>query len=435
MSRGEELALKIIEKVVSEVLRPFPSLRRFVSKFYKKLLFVIWNIKNIKKHENKRTSEVKNLIKNKKNHYFFGYYDKCPWNSEQRYILFLKVPFAERMPKKDEEAEIGYIDLDNGNKLNVLTQTKAWNWQQGCMVQWLGINPSRLIIYNDYRSGKYVSIIYDIFQGFQKELPLPIYSISKDGKKALSLNFGRLHFTSPGYGYIAKGYSNINEDIPGNDGIWFMYIETSVYKLILPYNKIVNYSKKKEFNVSYHWINHIEFNPSGKRFVFLHRWRFKGRRYTRMLTADLNGDNLFCLSDYDMVSHFTWVDNDHILAWARQPKSGDKYFIFKDKSRKVDILGENILTEDGHPSYSPNNKWLITDTYPNEGRLRSLLLYNIMNKKLINLGAFFTSFKYYEPLRCDLHPRWSRDGKSICFDSTHEGKRSIYMIDLKDLVE
>ena len=427
---------KILKEAVSNVSRPFPLIRRFVSKFYRQSLFVIWYIRNIKKQNNKSNLEVKNLINDKNNHYFFGYYDKCPWNSEQRYILFLKVPFADHMPKKGEKAEIGYIDLDNGNKLNVLTKTNTWNWQQGCMLQWLGIDPSRLVIYNDYRSGKYISIIYDIFQGFQKELPLPIYSVSKDGKKALSLNFNRLHFASPGYGYIANGYPNIKNDyIPDNDGIWFMNVKTSEYKLILPYNAFLNYSKRKEFDMSYHWVNHIEFNPSGNRFVFLHRWRFKGRRYTRMFTVDLNGDNLFCLSDYDMVSHFTWVDNDHILAWARQPKRGDKYFIFKDQSKKVDILGENILTEDGHPSYSPNKKWLITDTYPNEGRLRSLLLYNKFNKKLINLGTFFSSFKYYGPLRCDLHPRWSRDGKSICFDSTHEGKRSIYIIDVKDLVD
>ena len=32
--------------------------------------------------------------------------------------------------------------------------------------------------------------------------------------------------------------------------------------------------------------------------------------------------------------------------------------------------------------------------------------------------------------RCDLHTRWNRHSSKVCFDSTHEGRRAIYQIDV-----
>ena len=48
------------------------------------------------------------------------------------------------------------------------------------------------------------------------------------------------------------------------------------------------------------------------------------------------------------------------------------------------------------------------------------------------IARVFAPFHYDFDGRCDLHPRWSRDGKRICIDSVHEGKRALYVIPLND---
>jgi hypothetical protein len=84
----------------------------------------------------------------KKWHHFFGYYDKCPWDSTGRYVLTHRVAFAARQPTADEEVTIGMVDRKDNDRFVPLAQTRAWCWQQGAMLQWLGSAAEREIIFN-----------------------------------------------------------------------------------------------------------------------------------------------------------------------------------------------------------------------------------------------------------------------------------------------
>ncbi|HOG51301.1 MAG TPA: hypothetical protein PKY10_11995, partial [Lentisphaeria bacterium] len=56
-------------------------------------------------------------------HYFFGYYDRCPWNHDQTLHLTLKVTQDSRLPLPGETAEVGVVDR-NGH-YEGLTETRA----------------------------------------------------------------------------------------------------------------------------------------------------------------------------------------------------------------------------------------------------------------------------------------------------------------------
>lgn len=135
-----------------------------------------------------------------------------------------------------------------------------------------------------------------------------------------------------------------------------------------------------------------------------------------------------------MVSHFARRDPRHILAWARQRDRGDRYYFFTDRTEEREIAGEGVLTVDGHCSYPPDGRWLLTDTYPDAEQRRTLILYRPADGRRIDIGRFFAPPELEGEIRCDLHPRRNRDGAQVCLDSAHGGARRIYVVDVGAIV-
>ena len=69
-----------------------------------------------------------------KKFHFFGYYDKSSFDASGRFLLSLEIPPIKRYMEPEDMATIGMIDLKEKFKFIALTQTTAWNWQQGAQV-------------------------------------------------------------------------------------------------------------------------------------------------------------------------------------------------------------------------------------------------------------------------------------------------------------
>ena len=258
-----------LEKIISDALRKSPRIKTFLAALYLRICYCFALIKHLIKNH-KVFSCKANSVTNGSSHYFFGYYDKTPWDKHEKYLLCHQVEFADRMPKPGEAAVLGYIDLLNDNQWHVLGHTVAWCWQQGSMLQWLENPHEPLVIHNDFQNDKYISVIKNLKGERKKTLPLPVYSVSKEGTQALSLNFARLHYACPGYGYVAKPYLKEKHTCPDDDGIWHLDINTGKYKLIISLEMITKQFPKADFKNSFHYFNHLEFNPCASRIVFLH---------------------------------------------------------------------------------------------------------------------------------------------------------------------
>lgn len=412
-----------LENNVKNMLSSHPAIKKTVKKVYQKTMYTI-------SKKVKCEGDVERVSPNDDNDYFFGYYDKSPWDISGRYMLCMKVKDTSKEVAPHTTMEILLIDTENNNETTKIAETNSWNVQQGCMAQWLGPEYKENIIYNDYRNGKYCSVILNVFTKEEKEICMPVYSVSTNGDFALSLDFSRLHRLRPGY-----GYSNIEDktkeyNIPDEPCVWYIDLNNNTCKGILKYKDLYNFETRDEMNNCQHKVNHIMLNPSNERFMVIHRWLSGGKKYSRLVTCNVDGTELFNLSDDNMVSHCYWKNDNEIIAFERKIKGGNGYYLMKDKTDEYIPMWKHI-SADGHPSYSPNKELVVTDTYPNKKRICTLRVMN--NDEIITIAKVFSPFKYDNDTRCDLHPRWSRDGKKICFDSTHEGRRRLYTVSIDDI--
>jgi hypothetical protein len=414
-----------IEDLVSELLRKYPNLRENIKLLYQ---YIFYNLSKVNKSENKGLlqDQIKRITPEDHEHYF-GYYDKSPWNNSGEIILTLEVPYSDKPPVLKNKAEIDFINLKN-NSFNKIAKTNTWNLQQGSMLQWIGPDFNRNIIYNDLIDDNYCSILHNLKNKENKIIKRPVYSVAKNGKFALSLNFSRLHRLRPGYGYSNLPDKTKGENHPEDDGIYFVDLEKNTTKLIISLDQIVKINHKSTMEGSEHRFNHLDISPDGKKFSFIHRWEYNNVTQSRLYTADMDGNNIYCLADEEMVSHSCWKNNEEILVWARK-NNKDRYYLFKDKTSEFEIIGGGKLNSDGHPSYSPDKRYILTDTYPDRTRHRTLIIYDTEENIKYDIARLFAPFKYHGEVRCDLHPRWSRDGKHVCFDSVHEGKRQLYIVE------
>ncbi len=372
--------------------------------------------------------------------HWFGYYDKLQFSPDNRFVLSNQVSFEHRSPKPEDEINVGLVDLEDSDRWTTLGNTRAWNWQQGCMLQWVPGTKS-LVMWNDREDDRFICRLLDIKTGEKRILPRAIYALSPDGKWGISTDFRRLNDTRPGYGYCGVPDPNGNVLAPDGVGIWKVNMETGKDELIfsiaqaaaIPYEGPSGHFS----NNAKHWFNHLLFSPDGTRFIFLHRWKGDGDKsfVTRLFTINADGSDPYVLDPLGRTSHFVWRDPKNVFAWAFHPSHGDRFYLFHDKTRDVEVVGEEKMPVNGHNTYLPNhgNEWVLNDTYPDKERRQHPYLYHVPSDRRFPLGHFYSPATYTGEWRCDTHPRASRDGKLVCIDSPHNHGRQLYLIDASEI--
>lgn len=414
-----------LEQKINYQLNKYPAVKKVIKRAYQLGMYAI-------SPKIKSEGNIVKVSPNDDNEYFFGYYDKSPWDATGRYMICMCAKDTWSVPDPLDTADIMLIDTEDKNSIRKVATTHTWNVQQGCMAQWLGPDFKSNILYNDMRDGNYCSVILNVENGREQVLPMPVYTVSTDGKTALSLDFSRLHSLRLGYGYAALPETTKGVALPDTTAVWKMDIETGEITELLKYTDFANFQPRPEMQEggSVHKVNHLMISPNGKRFMVLYRWFCGQRKYTRLITCNVDGTDMYVLSDDDMVSHCYWKNDDKIIAFENKHDGGPGYYLMKDKTKEWTHLWPQ-LTNDGHPSYCPTDADLVVfDTYPNRARVQEVKVAKDTDSVPKTVAKVFAPFRYDNDTRCDLHPRWSRDGKKICFDSTFDGRKGLYVISL-----
>jgi hypothetical protein len=377
---------------------------------------------------------VRALTRGPKAHWF-AYYDKLQFDPTDRYALGMATAFEHRSPKPDDAIGLGMIDLHDNDRWIELGESRAWCWQQGCMLQWLPGSKSE-VIYNDRDGDRFISHILDVTTGKRRTIPYPIYAVTPDGRSAVSCDFGRLATLRPGYGYAGVPDAHADELAPKQSGIFRVDLANGTRELIISVAEMAKVPYQAgDFGQARHWFNHLLVSPSGDRFIFLHRWQGEKSFVTRMVTARLDGSDIRIVDPWGKTSHFIWRDPQHILAWSWHPSQGDGFYLYKDADDgKVELVGKDVMTRNGHCTYLPGNEWILNDTYPQKDRCQEVYLYHVPSGRKVVLGRFLSPKEYAGEWRCDTHPRLSRNGRCVTIDSPHGGNRQIYAIDIAGVV-
>jgi hypothetical protein len=358
---------------------------------------------------------------------FFGYYDKSPWSPGMQQLILHRI-------RADGRAEILVLDRTS-HTCRTAGLSTTWNHQQGSMAQWLPGSSGQSLIFNDCVDGNLVSRIVTT-DGQQSIVPLPIQAVHPTVGAALSLNYRRLARLRAEYGYAVSVKNFSPNQALDNDGIWQIDLSTGESRLLLSIASLSENKRRAEMQQSEHKVNHVMYSPAGSHFIFLHRWLGTRGKFSRLYVARDSGTDLRLLLDDRMVSHCNWLGETHVVAWARTQEAGDAYYQINVTTGERQVIGEGRLDVygDGHPSVSPDRRWIVTDSYPDRARQRHLLLYQRETGRRIDVGRFFAPWNFDGALRCDLHPRWSLDGRAICIDSAHTGTRMTYVIDVGTIV-
>jgi len=367
----------------------------------------------------------------------FFFYGVLQFDTTGRYLLGLRVYFQSRDVKADDRGDVGYIDLKDDFKWTKIGETTAWNWQQGNRLEWRP--PLDEIVWNDRSDDgkKFVCRTYDFRTGIRRTLPRPIYELSPDGSTALTHDFERMNlFKGTEYVGIEDLYEN--EFAPSQTGIWKMNMDTGKAEMIMSLAKMATIAYPKGNPASGHLYFFREgWNPSGTRLVtFI---KDPANKLFQAWSMTPEGTDVRYL--YYNPSHHAWQDDNHIQDYGRHSPPGGSspmggYFLFKDDGtgQAKELLWPSKF--DGHDSFlpGPGSDWIISDTYV-IAHYQYLFLYHRPTKVFVPLARLKSTAEdvpnFTGEYRVDLHPRFSRDGRIVCIDSTHEGLgRQMYIIDI-----
>jgi hypothetical protein len=367
----------------------------------------------------------------------FFFYQILQFDPTGRYLLGLRVYCPSRDVRPDDRGDVGYIDLQDRHKWTKIGETTAWNWQQGNRLQWRPHSDE--IVWNDRSDDakRFVCRTYNFRTGKRRTLPHPIYDLSPDGNTALTHDFERMNlFKGTEYVGIEDVYEK--EFAPSATGIWKMDMETGKSEMIISLVKMANLAYPKGNPASGHLYFFREgWNPSGTRLVTFIKDHANSLFQAWSMTP--RGADVRYL--YYHPSHHAWQDDNHILDFGRQTPPGGGppmggYFLFKDdgSGEAKELLWASKF--DGHDSFlpAPGSDWIISDTYVIAG-YQYLFLFHRPTKLFVPLAKLKSTAEdmpnFTAEYRVDLHPRFSRDGRKVCIDSTYEGLgRQMYLIDI-----
>ena len=377
--------------------------------------------------------------------YIHTFFDVNPISPSGRYLACIKLPFAHRLPKPEDEADICIIDLHE-QAMALVYKTKGWGLCVSAHVCW-GSDDNHLY-FNDKEGAEVFAVEYNLNDGSYRRLCGPIYQISKDGEWIFSPNLAIVNYAQKGYGAVVdEKYGCVPTNVMSDDeGLWRLNASKNTKELIFSKKDAYNIlPDKKPIEGSRMVFFHTKISPDQTKLMQMIRCTFdnSNKQLRYIITMDLDGKNPKLALPFEL-----WLSGSHHPDW--HPDSLHitmninfevmRFCQFKYDGSEFKIIFPH-LRGGGHPSFSKDTRFLITDAYTNEpfsneeGQTPIRFINSQTGEErvicYINTLSNDTPFD----LRCDPHPVWNKDCTKIIFNATPNGNRQILIADVSELVK
>ncbi len=356
-------------------------------------------------------------------HFFSGGANDKTINHEGKEILGLNVAFMDRLPHRNDKADI-YVFGEN--KVSCFIDSIfAWNFQKGAVIQYRPLHEHE-IIYNSWVNKTPVSVIFNLTDDNKRLLPLPIACISDDGKKALCLYLYHAKIGSC-YQYATTKNFHDSQKKDIHQGLFLLDLDSAKYQLILSQEELLGLVKNKSSFRNKIMITCLSFADQDKEFfIELDRTTSKGMPESKQT----------------LFFSFQETHKGKITAHPTNSRQTiNKQLVFSVPVESVgavsgDTMNGSIKSE--APPFSQEKRYVLSET-PNsqEFPYRKLQMHDFGMEKSITLGVFYSDPNFYNGIsafECRLNPRWSPCGKYFLIDSIHEGFRGIYLINSREAI-
>jgi hypothetical protein len=374
-------------------------------------------------------------------HHFFGYIGHCrtiPWNESGRYIVALRTTFQDRLPESSEAADIVLLDTENDYAVEVIEQTRAWNFQQGTMLYWNPRAAETQFFFNDRdpTTGKVFCVLYDIREHRRvkefrfEDTPFGNSGVSQHGGYFLGINYGRLFRLRKVTGYTDAFDWTESVAHPEDDGIFRVDVDTGEKRLIVSYAQLRDALIDDAPRVTDMplFINHTLCNREDDRVYFFARGRFgsQEQKIDQPFCVNPDGTNLRRMPHH-VGGHPEWAPGRRLIGL----RGDDQILYDTDRGDFVGQLGtpEIFPSPGGDVAISPDGKWFVNGYRRNGDNVYSIL--RISDGAFVRTPAFDQHGWTKGALRNDQAPCWNRDSTQILFPAFSENEpvtRQLYVM-------
>lgn len=344
-------------------------------------------------------------------HAVHTYHGVLPWSKDAARLLYLG------FDDPDSEAHIVVQDLQTGQEA-VLASTRDFDFHTAAGQRW---------IFNDQ------AVIFTARDADGTPCPAIAY-LDDPGKVHLQHAMaGRdvREVCADGESVIAASGSTADG---GMARVERFHLRTQQHQVLLTSDEVLAAlpSELYDGQMSYSF-NHSVPNPEQTRlFLKLMRTSPEGkRRFCAFFTYDLETRRVLCWADR-ISGHPHWMpDGQNILNIIPLQKDGhDRWLVLMDTTTgEISRLGNARVEGPGHPSPSPDGRWLVTDSFSSDGNFSSIYLYDLQMRemrKIAHLNHHFRGGADYTPqliTRGQPHPVWSPQGNQLLANYNYAGER------------